>query len=50
MQQAIAELQAITGPDRSRLLNQFVSEHQTWHEAFAEPLIATIRAGGQRQR
>lgn len=47
LQQAISDLQAIAGPKQSELLKQFVEEHQTWHDGFAEPLIATIAAGGQ---
>jgi PAS domain S-box-containing protein len=46
MQQAINELQSmVTGPGTN--LKQFIVEHQTWHQAFAEPLIAIIAAGGQ---
>ncbi len=47
MQQAVAELQSITSPEQEQALNQFLSEHQTWREGFAEPVIATIRAGGK---
>ena len=46
MQQAIAELQSITRPDQQQVLNQFVEDHQTWHQGFAETLIPTIAAGG----
>ena len=46
MQQAIAELKSITRPDQQQVLNQFVEDHQTWHQGFAETLIPTIAAGG----
>ena len=46
MQQAIAELQSTGRPGQEQLLNQFIQEHQTWHQTFAEPLITTIAAGG----
>ena len=46
MQQAIAQLQSMTRPGQQQLLNQFIQQHQTWHQGFAEPLIATIAAGG----
>jgi PAS domain S-box-containing protein len=45
MQQAIAQLQSMTKPGQMDL-NQFIEEHQTWHQGFAEPLISTIAAGG----
>jgi PAS domain S-box-containing protein len=46
MQQAIKSLQDImTGPGTN--LKAFIAEHETWHTAFAEPLIITIRAGGR---
>jgi PAS domain S-box-containing protein len=47
MAQAIAQLQSVAGPDETRSLNQFVQEHQTWHQGFAEPIIAVIAAGGR---
>ena len=47
MQQAIAELQSMTRPGQQQLLiNQFIQQHQSWHQTFAEPLISTIAAGG----
>jgi PAS domain S-box-containing protein len=46
MLQAIAELQSTVRPGQQQVLNQFIQQHQTWHEAFAGPLIATIAAGG----
>jgi PAS domain S-box-containing protein len=46
MLQAIADLQSITRPGQQQVLKQFIEEHQTWHQGFAEPLIATIAAGG----
>jgi PAS domain S-box-containing protein len=46
MLQAIAELQSTVRPGQQQILNQFIQQHQTWHEAFAGPLIATIAAGG----
>lgn len=45
--QAVAELQSIARPDQQDVLKQFSEEHQTWHQAFAGPVIAVIRAGGQ---
>src|ERR1017187_475105 len=47
MAQAIAQLQSVAGPEETRSLNQFVQEHQTWHQGFAEPVIAIIAAGGR---
>jgi PAS domain S-box-containing protein len=47
MQQAITDLQAIAGPNQRAVLAQFVQQHQTWRQAFAEPIIAIIAAGGQ---
>ena len=35
------------GQTETRLLNQFVQEHQSWHQGFAEPIIAIIAAGGR---
>ena len=46
MQQAIVRLQAIIRPSQAQSLNVFIEEHQLWHQAFAEPLISTIAAGG----
>ena len=52
MQKAIADLQSMIGPSQpqdvalSLYLKQFIQEHETWHQGFAEPLIATISAGG----
>ena len=46
MLQTIAKLQTIARPEQARSLKQFIEDHQTWHQAFAEPLIATIAAGG----
>ena len=34
-------------PVKQEVLNQFLDQHQTWHQAFAEPIIAIIAAGGQ---
>jgi len=46
MQQAIAQLQSmLNGPGAN--LKAFITEHETWRTSFAEPLIITIRAGGQ---
>ena len=47
MQQAVAELQSITSADQAQILKQFIAEHQTWHQGFAEPVVAIIRAGGK---
>ena len=43
----LAQLQAIVKPEDRNDLAQFVQEHEIWKEAFAEPTIADIRAGGQ---
>ena len=45
LQQAIASLQGML-QDPGANLKAFIAEHETWHTAFAEPLIITIRAGG----
>lgn len=34
-------------PEQKRLVAELRSEHQTWRDAFALPVIATVRAGGQ---
>jgi PAS domain S-box-containing protein len=47
MQRAIADLEATAEPEQKKTLQQFNEEHQTWHQGFAEPIIATIAAGGQ---
>jgi len=46
MQQTIAKLEAIARPEQAQSLQQFIEDHKTWHQAFAEPLIATLTAGG----
>jgi len=47
MQQAIAQLQPMLKPEgQGKNLQQFIQEHQAWHRAFADPLIATVAAGG----
>ena len=46
LQQTIAEFQSLPGGG-SETLNQFIREHDVWHTSFAEPLIITIRSGGQ---
>jgi PAS domain S-box-containing protein len=52
LQQAIVELQSTIRPNQPQYasmllnLNQFIEEHQIWRQGFAEPLIATIDAGG----
>jgi PAS domain S-box-containing protein len=47
LQQSVGELQSIARPEQLKLLHQFVQEHQTWHQSFAEPVIAIIGAGGR---
>jgi len=47
MQNAILDLQAIASPEQVDALKQFTEEHQTWHDGFAEPLIAIVSAGGR---
>jgi PAS domain S-box-containing protein len=34
-------------PSQKRIIEDLRSEHQTWRDAFALPVIATVRAGGQ---
>ena len=46
IQQAIDELQSTARPGQEQVLKQFIAEHHLWHQAFADPLIATIAAGG----
>jgi PAS domain S-box-containing protein len=47
MQKATSELEAIVSPEQQAVLKQFAAEHQAWHDGFAEPVIATVAAGGQ---
>ena len=47
MDKAIAGLQPLLGPKQTATLNEFMAEHQAWRKGFAEPIIATIAAGGQ---
>ncbi len=47
MDKAIASLQPLLGPKQTANLNEFMSDHQAWRKGFAEPIIATIAAGGQ---
>jgi PAS domain S-box-containing protein len=47
MEQTAAELQTIATPEQRNNLQQFIEEHQTWHQAFAEPVIEIIAAGGR---
>jgi signal transduction histidine kinase len=46
--QTIAKLKLLTigHPEQAQSLQQFIEDHKTWHQAFAEPLIATLAAGG----
>jgi PAS domain S-box-containing protein len=46
MQQAIDTLMQIK-TSQGLHLKKFVELHDTWHSSFADPLIATIRAGGR---
>lgn len=52
LQQTIANLLSIVkhgssqSPEQEQNLNQLLAEHQLWQHGFAEPLIATIAAGG----
>jgi PAS domain S-box-containing protein len=47
MQRDIAELQSIARPDQAESLNQFLDQYRSWHQTFAEPVIASIAAVGQ---
>jgi PAS domain S-box-containing protein len=42
-------LAALSGSDvvQKRTIEDLRNEYQTWHDAFALPIIATVRAGGQ---
>jgi PAS domain S-box-containing protein len=46
MQQAVDTLMQIKTSQGAHL-KTFVQLHDTWHSSFADPLIATIRAGGR---
>jgi PAS domain S-box-containing protein len=37
----------ISNPEQKHLIEDLRNEHQTWRDAFAVPVIATVRAGGQ---
>jgi PAS domain S-box-containing protein len=45
MQKDINELQSMVTSTGANL-KAFIQEHEVWHTSFAEPLIATTRAGG----
>jgi PAS domain S-box-containing protein len=47
MAQAIAELQSIADPTETDILRQFIQQHESWHQGFAEPIITIIAAGGR---
>jgi PAS domain S-box-containing protein len=47
MDRAIAQLRSISVPPETEILDQFVQEHEAWHQGFAEPIIAVIAAGGR---
>jgi PAS domain S-box-containing protein len=47
MDQAIPQLRASLGSEQTELLDQFTQDHSTWHQSYAEPLIAIIAAGGR---
>src|ERR1035437_2923510 len=47
MEQAVQQLRSILGPQQRVQLDQFDQEQQTWRQAFAEPLITIIAAGGR---
>ena len=37
---------AASTPDEKRLVDDLRNQHETWRDAFARPVIATVRAGG----
>ena len=49
LQQEIANLDSIAGSDaeQKRDIVDLRTEHQTWHDGFALPVIATVRGGGK---
>jgi PAS domain S-box-containing protein len=49
LQTELRKLEEIAGsnPEQKRLIEDLRNEHQTWRDAFAVPVIATVRAGGQ---
>jgi PAS domain S-box-containing protein len=49
LQTELRRLEEIAGsnPEQKRLIEDLRNEHQTWRDAFAVPVIATVRAGGQ---
>ncbi|HEX9200823.1 MAG TPA: ATP-binding protein [Acidobacteriaceae bacterium] len=44
---AVAELRSIATPEQKNVLQKFMEEHRTWQQAFAEPVIAVVSAGGR---
>ncbi len=49
LQTELRKLEQINGsnPEQKRIIEDLRNEHQTWRDAFAVPVIATVRAGGQ---
>lgn len=49
LQTELRRLNEIAGsnPEQKRLIEDLRNEHQTWRDAFALPVIATVRAGGK---
>jgi PAS domain S-box-containing protein len=49
VQTELRKLEEIAGsnPEQKSLIEDLRNEHQTWRDAFAVPVIATVRAGGQ---
>ncbi len=49
LQTELRKLEEIAGsnPEQKRLIEDVRNKHQTWRDAFAVPVIATVRAGGQ---
>jgi len=49
LQTEFARMKALPGLDavEKHYIDDLISRHQTWRDAFALPVIATIRAGGQ---
>lgn len=49
LQTELRKLEQMAGsnPEQKRLIEDLRNEHQTWRDAFAVPVIATVRAGGQ---
>jgi PAS domain S-box-containing protein len=46
-EQTANEFRSIANSQQKEFLRQAIAEHDSWHQTFAEPVIAIIRAGGR---